>query len=806
MAERSAAECIPLGPHIDAHTILRDGGAQIAIAQVAGLPWELEDSATLDGLQGRMGAMHRNQSDPRLTLGVHLCKLPEGGVPPGVPMRSAYGAMLDQDYREKVLGAGLSRNVIYVSIAFEPDYPMGKWAGRRTAKRTRGPRKEERQAFKECISSIMANLAPYGAVLLGLRGEERDGHTVWYSQVGEALHTILYGRWAKVPMTSGRMGNVILRDRPVFGPRGTRVFEVRTPGATRRARYFGSAFAWTDYPAETWPGMLNGLLSAPFGFVLTQTFGYRTKAQSLGDMSLKKRQMDQMQDAAVDQAAALPHAKSMLMDNRWVMGTHHLSLFIYEATLPELDNSLSRARNLMLDAGGVVAQEDWNLDAAFWAQIPGGWHKVHRKGKINSANFAALAPLHNYPAGDGNPRWGGYVWEFRTSGGTLYPHNLHVGDVGATFVSGRTGKGKSVLLNTFMVGGVERLGARCVFFDVGHGAEPCIRALGGSYLALRHGEASGIAPLAALDDTTDDREHLYQLALVCIIGQSEYELTQDEEDNLRRAVAVQLSMPPDMRSWTGLRTPLGYGQDRSGAGARLEKWCEGGALGWVFANPEDLADFDAPAVGIDTTMILDDPIVCGPMMAHLAYRTRKLADGHRLMLIWDELHKPLAIPSAAKLIDEELRTIRKKEGVPILATQGPAEVMASIIGPSIREQTPTKIAFPSEGASWEEYQWLGFTGPEFRQVQQEMTVGTKRFLIHRAGASVVCEFDLSPIADHLWVLSGRAATGKELARIRAEVGDDPADWLPPFIERAPLVVAQEAKRKPKAAREMEPAE
>ncbi|RYI25172.1 MAG: hypothetical protein EON48_07030 [Acetobacteraceae bacterium] len=789
---------MPLGPHIDRHTILRDQGAQIAIAQVAGLPWELEAQATLAGLHNRLNTMHRNQADPRLTIGVHLCKLPEGGIPPGVPMRSSYGRQLDADYREHVLGAGLSRNVIYVSIAYEPDFPMGKWAGRQATARSRRPRAEERQAFKEAVASIVENLTPYGVVLLGLRPEERDGETYWYSQVGEALYTILYGRWAKVPM-AGRMGRAILRDRPVFGPRGTRVFEIRTPGVTRRARYFGTILALTDYPAQTITGMLNNLLSAPFGFVLSQTFGYRSKAQSLGDMALKQRQMHQMGDAAVEQAAALPHARSQLMDNRWVMGTHHLSLAVYAPTLAELDTATGRARNLLLDTGAVVTQEDWNLDAAFWAQLPGGWHKIYRKGKINSANFAALAPLHNYPAGGANPRWGRHIWQFRSNGGTLYQHDLHAGEVGATFVTGRTGLGKSVLLNTFLIGGVERLGARCVFFDVNNGAEPCIRAIGGSYLALRHGVASGLAPHLVLGNTTDDQEHWYQLARACIVGDSEYRLTQDEEDRLRRGVAVQLSMPAELRSWTGLRTPLGY-MDREGAGARLEKWCEGGALGWVFANDRDDADFGAVAVGIDTTTILDDAAVCGPMMAHLAYRTRKLADGHRLMLIWDELHKPLANPAAAALIDDELRTIRKKEGVPILATQGPTEIRQSIIGATIREQTPTKIAFASEDAAWADYEWLGFTPAEFRQVSQEMTVGRKRFLMKRTGASVVCDFDLSPIREHLWVLSGRTKTAELLAQLRGQVGDDPEEWLPLFIEQAPRVVAQEAQRKPQSSR------
>jgi len=171
MAERTAEECVPLGPHIDPNTVLRDQGAQIAVAQVTGLPWELEANATLAGVHFRLNTLHRNVADPRLTIGVHVCKLPEGGVPRARELRSPYGRRLDADYREHVLGAGLSRNVIYVSIAFEPDYPLGPWAGRRASPRSRRPRKEERQAFRECVDSILSGLAPYGVALLGLRPE-----------------------------------------------------------------------------------------------------------------------------------------------------------------------------------------------------------------------------------------------------------------------------------------------------------------------------------------------------------------------------------------------------------------------------------------------------------------------------------------------------------------------------------------------------------------------------------------------------------------------------------------------------------
>ena len=52
------------------------------------------------------------------------------------------------------------------------------------------------------------------------------------------------------------------------------------------------------------------------------------------------------------------------------------------------------------------------------------------------------------------------------------------------------------------------------------------------------------------------------------------------------------------------------------------------------------------------------------------------------------------------------------------------------------------------------------------------------------GESVVARLDLSGESDILTVLSGREKTVRLLDEIRASVGDDPADWMTPLLERA----------------------
>ena len=56
-------------------------------------------------------------------------------------------------------------------------------------------------------------------------------------------------------------------------------------------------------------------------------------------------------------------------------------------------------------------------------------------------------------------------------------------------------------------------------------------------------------------------------------------------------------------------------------------------------------------------------------------------------------------------------------------------------------------------------------------------------MLKREGGSVICDFDLSPVPEFIAVLSGRANTVRFVDRLRNELGEAPAQWLPAFLER-----------------------
>ena len=96
---------------------------------------------------------------------------------------------------------------------------------------------------------------------------------------------------------------------------------------------------------------------------------------------------------------------------------------------------------------------------------------------------------------DGN-RWGPAISILETTSQTPYFFNFHRRQVGNFTVTGPTGSGKTVGLG-FLLCQAMRVHPRprVAFFDKDRGADPLIRAMGGSYEVLSPGTPTGFNPL-----------------------------------------------------------------------------------------------------------------------------------------------------------------------------------------------------------------------------------------------------------------------------------------------------------------------
>ena len=163
----------------------------------------------------------------------------------------------------------------------------------------------------------------------------------------------------------------------------------------------------------------------------------------------------------------------------------------------EVDDGVAEVQAALADLGIIAVREEIALEPAFWAQFPGNFKYIARRGLVSTGNFAGLASGHNFPLGqaDGN-HWGEAVTLLETTAAGPYYFNFHQGDLGNFTVIGPSGSGKTVVLN-FLLAQARKFRPRIIFFDKDRGAELFIRAIGGRYDLLRPGDAVGPQPAPA---------------------------------------------------------------------------------------------------------------------------------------------------------------------------------------------------------------------------------------------------------------------------------------------------------------------
>ena len=804
--EIATLERIPYAAQVSPHLTRTVLGDYVQVLRLGGASFECADDATLNTWHERLNVLWRNIASPQVALWTHIIRRRER-VRVGAGSEDFAGA-LEHKYRQKLSGERLMVNELFLSIVYRPTAGAATGIASKFLKRTASGHSalELADALDACAKlrdTVCASLSRYEPEALGLytRG------TKVYSGPLNLFATLINGEVREVPLPRGPINTVLATSRVSFG---TESLEYRTPIGTRSGAFLGIK----EYPTPTHVGMLDPLLSTPFPWVLTQSFGFLTKASG---QALLQRQFNRMVNAgdfAISQAEELKDALDALTSNEFVMGDHHFSLQVLaddpEGNAVGLDPNVDRerrardladhvaiARAHLADTGMTVAREDLAMEAAFWAQLPGNFTLRPRKAPITSRNFAALVPFHNYPAGraTGN-HWGDALTVLVTSARSPFHFSLHASDptdpeggsrkdTGHTLICGPTGSGKTVFIG-FLVAMLSRQGVTQILFDKDRGLEILIRALDGEYCALRNGEPTGFNPLK-LPPTAANIEFLKAWLRVLArspSGPLSVRQQADLDSALRGTLALDLTSRRLSRLLEFLDTT-----DAEGLYARLTPWCAsiGGDYAWVFDNPEDVIVPHVATralVGFDVTEFLDHDITRTPVTLYLFHLVRHLLDGRPLVCWMDEFWRLLADPAFESFAKDGPKTWRKLNGVMALATQSASDVLGSPISRTLIEQTPTKIFFPNADANASDYrEGFGLTQRDFRLVKDELEPGSRRFLVKQSHQSVVCELNLRGFEAELAVISGRRSAVDLMHRPIEAYGSKPESWLGPFCDQ-----------------------
>ena len=800
--ELPAAFRIPYRVQISPYVVRTEAGDYVQVFRLDGASFETADDEVLNNWHERLNVLWRNIAAPNVALWMHVIRRRErvGAKRPDDTAAADFAERLSTRYQARLSTETLMVNELYLSVAYRPiagaaPNLVARLISAKVGEHRLAEHTDALDACEKLAQTVGSSLARYDPERLSVY--ESDGRL--YSRTLEFFGQLVNADLSPVPLPTAPIDEVLATTRIIFG---SETIEYRLPTQTR----FGAILGIKEYASPTTVGMYNVLLSAPFEFVLTQSFAFLTKAAGQGLLQRQYNQMANAGDFAVSQAEQLKDALDDLTSNDFVMGDHHFTLQVLtplvdrqtgnsnEQRLKSLNDDVALARAILADTGMTTAREDLALEAAFWAQLPACFPMRPRKAPITSRNFCAMSPLHNFPAGrpTGN-HWGDALALLVTSARSPYYFSLHASDphdpdggsrkdTGHTFICGPTGSGKSVLIG-FLVTLLARQGVTQVIFDKDRGLDILTRALGGTYLPLRNGVPTGFNPLQ-LPPTAETIEFLKVWLRALVRGT--VPLTIREEGDLDAALMGTLALDASTRRLSRL-IEFTDATRSEGIHMRLARWCEStqGHYAWVFDNAEDSLVGQlkqASLFGVDVTEFLDNALTRAPVTLYLFHVIRQLLDGRKFVCWMDEFWKLLSDPSFEGFAKDGPKTWRKLNGVMCLATQSASDVLDSPISRTIIEQTPTKILFPNPDANAAEYiEGFGLSEREFKLIKEQIEPGTRQFLIKQGHYSVVCQLDLKGFDAELKVISGRASTVEELQRLIARAGPDPRQWLPSFL-------------------------
>src|SRR5271156_6811580 len=372
-------------------------------------------------------------------------------------------------------------------------------------------------------------------------------------------------------------------------------------------------------------------------------------------------------------------------------GQFSLTVVIYDLDMAKVDRACSDFYKVFSVHDAQLYEEKYNLLNAFLATVPGGSPFNLRSMYLLNTNYADFSFLFTLHCGEPENRHlkQEYLAVLETNHNTPYFLNLHHRDVAHTMILGRTGSGKSFLLN-FLITNMQKYEPYTFIFDLGGSFESLTRLFGGSYSRVGLNSPDFKINPFSVPPTKENLDFLALFVKVLILGASPLDMTPTEERDLYHQIENLYEIEPSLRTLSVLSNTL----DRRLAD-RLAKWTTGGQFDFVFDNAEDTIAFSRFQC-FDFQGMNQYPEVLEPLLFYILHRANtaicdpKISHVFKAFFI-DEAWLFLKNPSIKSYIIEALKTWRKQNAAMILSTQSLDELRKSEILDIIIESCPTKI-------------------------------------------------------------------------------------------------------------------
>lgn len=481
-------------------------------------------------------------------------------------------------------------------------------------------------------------------------------------------------------------------------------------GHLRLDDYYVKVLTLKEPSAHTFPLLLKGLLDVRANFHVVTEWKKEEPGKTRRNIQAKRRHFHNtkrsffsqvnmndtpaqdtlLDDAKESQVRELGKGIEEIELHGNYFGQFSLTVVIYDQDLATVERAAADFYKVFGVHDAQLYDERYNLLNAFLAAVPGNHAFNLRYLYLLNTNYADLSFLFTLHSGNTrNPQLRHeYLAVLETNHGTPYFLNLHYRDVAHSMILGRTGSGKSFLLN-FLITNLQKYNPFTFIFDLGGSFESLTRLFGGAYLRVGLESSDFTINPFCLPPTKANFDFL-ALFVKVLLGSSVGKLDPPTERELYEQIENLYSLDPALRTLDVLANTL----PRQLAYA-LAKWMRGGQFGFLFDNPQDTISFSRFQC-FDFQQMSRYPELLEPLLFYMLHRANELITNRDLSATFkaffiDEAWVFLRNPSIQQYVTEALKTWRKHNAAMILSTQSLDELRRSELLDVIIESCATKI-------------------------------------------------------------------------------------------------------------------
>ena len=369
-------------------------------------------------------------------------------------------------------------------------------------------------------------------------------------------------------------------------------------------------------------------------------------------------------------------------------GEFSLTIVVYDLQMATVDRAAAEFYKVFSVHDASLYEERYNLLNAFLAAVPGNHAFNLRYLYLLNTNYADYSFLFTLDSGHkrNSHLRQEYLAVLETNHGTPYFLNLHYRDVAHSLVLGRTGAGKSFLLN-FLITNLQKYAPHTFIFDLGGSFESLTRLFAGSYVSVGvESRGFSINPFS-LPPTKENLDFL-ALFLKVLLGTGDFGPAAERE--LYQQIENLYTVDTELRTLGVLANTLPHA-----LAERLAKWTRGGQFGFLFDNAADTISFSSFQC-FDFQKMNQYSEILEPLLfyilhrANLVIRDKQISSVFKAFFI-DEAWIFLRNSSIQKYVIEALKTWRKHNAAMILSTQSVDELRRSDLLDVILESCVTKL-------------------------------------------------------------------------------------------------------------------